>query len=485
MNDIEIRGKRILVIGDIMLDIYFEGDIERISPEAPVPVFKYKRERYVPGGAANVAVNLVAAGQDVSILSMIGDDDNGEKLLEALSALGVNTDMILKTDRPTTSKTRFLANNNQQVMRSDTEQSEDISGENEDIILDSLLKRIESYDIIVLSDYKKGLLTCGLTKGIISIAKDKGIRVIADIKDNKEGKFSGTYLLKPNRKELSELTGEKLDTDEDVRNAAIKLLEEASCEYVLVTLGAKGMMLVGRDEITSIPTYSREVFDVTGAGDTTIAYLAACLASGIEIKEAMRIANIAAGIEVGKVGTSQVSIDEVKAFISNNHVLDGGSSKTLARSNAKSLKNRLSGKKTVFTNGCFDILHVGHVRYLNEARMLGNVLIVGINSDASVKRLKGDARPINTLQDRMEVLSALSCVDYIIPFEDDTPYDLICDIQPDILVKGGDYSPEEVVGKEIVEAKGGKVTIIPLVEGKSTSLTINRLYRDLLITNDD
>lgn len=472
MSNIDIERKRILVIGDIMLDIYYEGDIERISPEAPVPVFKFKSERYVPGGAANVAANLVAAGQDVSMLSIVGGDSNGSKLVDMLTSIGVNTDMILTTDRSTTSKTRFLANNNQQVMRSDTERAEDISENIETSIIDSLKRGLEDYDIIVISDYKKGLLKKRVTQSAIKLAGDKGIRVIADIKDNKEGKYNGSYLLKPNRKELSELTGEKLNSDEDVEKAAKKLLDETSCEYVLVTLGSKGMMLVGKDETASIPTYSREVFDVTGAGDTAIAYLAASLANGIDIKESMRIANIASGIEVGKVGTSQVSIEEVQAFSPYNIASKESTGKIHERNDAKDLRNNLKEKRIVFTNGCFDILHVGHVRYLNEARKLGDVLIVGINSDASVKRLKGATRPINSLNDRMEVLAALSCVDHVIPFEDDTPYELIADIQPDILVKGGDYRQEDVVGKDIVEAKNGRVVIIPLVEGKSTTSMI-------------
>ena len=476
MSKIDIGRKKILVIGDIMLDIYYEGDIERISPEAPVPVFKYKSERYVPGGAANVAANLISAGQDVSLISIVGEDPNGSKLVGMLASIGVDTDMVLKTDRPTTSKTRFLANNNQQVMRSDTEIAEDISENIETSIIDSIRRRLEDYGIIVISDYKKGLLTKRVTQSAIKLAGDKGIRVIADIKDNKEGKYNGVYLLKPNRKELSELTGEKLNTDEDVEKAAKKLLDEVSCEYILVTLGAKGMMLVGKEEAASIPTYSREVFDVTGAGDTAIAYLAASLANGIDTKESMRIANIASGIEVGKVGTSQVSIAEVQAFSPDNNVTKDSIGKIHNRNDALGLKKSIKGKKIVFTNGCFDILHVGHVRYLNEARKLGDVLIVGINSDASVKRLKGDARPINGLNDRMEVLAALSCVDHVIPFEDDTPHELVSDIQPDILVKGGDYRPEDVVGKDIVEAKGGKVVIIPLVEGKSTTSMINKMW---------
>lgn len=475
MSKIDIGRKKILVIGDIMLDIYYEGDIERISPEAPVPVFKYKSERYVPGGAANVAANLISAGQDVSLISIVGEDPNGSKLVGMLASIGVDTDMVLKSDRPTTSKTRFLANNNQQVMRSDTERAEDISESIEASIIDSIRRGLEGYDIIVISDYKKGLLTKRVTQGAIKLADDKGIRVIADIKDNKEGKYNGVYLLKPNRKELSELTGEKLNTEEDVERAAKKLLDEVSCKYILVTLGAKGMMLVGKEETASIPTYSREVFDVTGAGDTAIAYLAASLANGIDIKESMRIANIASGIEVGKVGTSQVSITEVQAFSPDNKATKDSIGKIHNRNDALDLQKSLKGKKIVFTNGCFDILHVGHVRYLNEARKLGDVLIIGINSDASVKRLKGDIRPINGLNDRIEVLAALSCVDYVIPFEDDTPYELIADIQPDILVKGGDYRPEDVVGKDIVEAKGGRVVIIPLVEGKSTTSMIYKM----------
>ncbi|MCR4590665.1 MAG: D-glycero-beta-D-manno-heptose 1-phosphate adenylyltransferase [Lachnospiraceae bacterium] len=477
MSTAEIRRNKILVAGDIMLDIYCEGEIDRISPEAPVPVFRYKGKRYCAGGAANVAANLIAAGQEVSLLAVTGNDENGDKLIGILSSMGIDTGMIIKTDRVTTTKTRFLANNNQQVMRSDTEQTEDISENMEAAALKYLQDSIGDYDILVISDYQKGFLTKRLTEELIRLAREKGIRTVADIKDNKDGRYNGAYLLKPNKKELAALTGEQLKTDDDLIRAANGLLFKASCEYVLVTLGAGGMMLAGKDGVDFLPSCSREVFDVTGAGDTALGFLAAGLASGMDIKEAVRIANAASGIEVGKAGTYQPTMDEVMDLAGNLPYKDYP--RIWKRSDAVKLRESLQGKKVVFTNGCFDILHVGHVQYLKEARKLGDVLIAGVNSDASVRRLKGDTRPVNTLNDRMEMLSALSFVDYVIPFEDDTPYELIRDIQPDLIVKGGDYRPEDVVGRDIVEAKGGSVVIIPQTEGKSTSSLLERIRHSL------
>lgn len=468
-----IGKNRILVAGDIMLDIYCEGEINRISPEAPIPVFRYKSERYRPGGAANVAANLVAAGQDVSVLSVVGDDENGDRLLNMLSSMGADTDMVIKTGRVTTSKTRFIAGNGSQVMRTDIEETGDIPDDTVTAAFDLLNERIDEYAIIILSDYRKGLLTERLVKGIIRLAADKGIRVTADIKDNRDGRFNGCYLVKPNKKELSELTGRELKTGKDVEDAAAELLGSTGCDYVLVTLGAEGMMLVGKDTMTPFPACAREVFDVTGAGDTAIAYLAACLADDIDVKEAVRIANIASGIEVGKAGTYQPTLDEVTALLEDRP--EKLASVILKRSDTAGLRDRMPGKRLVFTNGCFDIIHAGHVRYLREAAKLGDVLVVGVNSDKSVRRLKGGSRPINCLGDRMEVLSAFSFVDYVIPFEEDTPYELIKDIVPDIIVKGGDYRPEEVVGKDIVESLGGRVVIIPLSEGRSTTSVIEKI----------
>lgn len=481
MNSLGIIKKRILVIGDIMLDIYFEGDIERISPEAPVPVFKYLSERYVLGGASNVAANLAKAGQSVAILATLGSDKNGSILKDMLEQIGVDTTMVTVTEKVTTSKTRFLANNNQQVMRTDVEDNADISKETEDYLLEIYSSHLNEFDIIVISDYRKGLLTSRLTKEIIKLAEKNGIRVIADIKENKGGRFNGAFLIKPNKKELANITGKALSSDAEIKSAAMTLRAETKCAYVLTTLGAKGMLLVGDTETFEIPSVAREVYDVTGAGDTAISYLAVCLANDMDIKRSVEIANIASGIEVGKVGTSQVSVEEVERYLvdtaADRVAEQDVASKLINRNDVSKMKEKHQGKSIVFTNGCFDILHIGHTRYLQKARTLGDVMIVGVNSDESVKRLKGETRPINSLSDRMEILASLTCVDYVIPFDGDTPYELISDIRPDVLVKGGDYNPDEVVGKDIVESKGGRVVIIPLVEGRSTTAVVSRMSK--------
>ena len=497
-NFTDNKLSRILVVGDIMLDIYLEGEIDRISPEAPVPVFKYTGEHFSPGGGANVAANLKMAGAKVSLLSVTGKDVNGDRLIDMLNKMGIDTGMVIRSKRSTTVKTRFIANDHQQVMRSDIEESFDISEDEEAAALKALNDRIEEYDILVISDYKKGFLTGHLVKEIISLSRKKGIRVVADIKDNKDGRYNGACLLKPNKKELSKIAGENLGSKEDVIRAAKDLLNRSSCEYVLVTLGAGGMILVGNDISFHIPACGKEVFDVTGAGDTVLAYLAAMLALGKDEKEAVMIANTAAGIEVGKAGTYQPSLSEVMAIFygSADHACIGGrgyngdcytydkgsndhsyrgSGRIWKRSDAAILRDSLKGKRIVFTNGCFDVIHVGHIRCLNEARKLGDVLIVGVNSDDSVKRLKGKNRPVNSLNDRMEVLAALSSVDHVISFDEDTPYELISEIMPDVLVKGGDYLREEVVGADIVEKNGGKVVIIPLTEGRSTTSILEKM----------
>lgn len=482
-----IAKKKVLVIGDVMLDIYYDGDIDRISPEAPVPVFKYKSERYVLGGAANVASNLVAAGQHVSLLSVTGNDENGIRLISMLKKMGISTELTIQIDRVTTTKTRFLANNSQQVMRSDTEDANDIAEETEKKLLDALTPRISDFDIVVISDYKKGVLTDTLVRGVCRLADENRIKVLADIKENIRGKYNHLFLLKPNKKELASLTNIKLDTDEDIKRATEKLRSDSGCAYVLTTLGAKGMLLVGAKDRFEVPSVAREVYDVTGAGDTVISYLATCLANGMEIKDAVKIANIASGIEVGKSGTSQVSISEVETYISNEYSahrtygaktlrdIERQKGKIYHRSDAGKLRESLKGKRVIFTNGCFDILHVGHIRYLNLAREMGDALIVAVNSDASVKRLKGEARPINGLNDRMELLAAMEAVDYVIPFDEDTPYEIISEILPDVIVKGGDYKPEDVVGKDIVEARGGEVIILPFTEDRSTTAIIEKL----------
>ena len=470
-----LQKKNILVIGDVMLDVYERGVVKRISPEAPVPVFLKQPEltRSVLGGASNVAVNLVAAGQQVAVMSIVGNDFAGKKIKEMLKSYQIDTDLMCELDRITTVKTRLLAANNQQVLRVDAEKETSISANEENILLNKLIRKIDSFDIVVLSDYLKGLLTANLTQEIIRLANSKGIAVLVDVKDPSAEKYKRAYLLKPNQKELHDLTGVEIRNDDDVIIASRKLLERCQCQYILATLGAKGMMLISENDVYSIPSVKKEVYDVTGAGDTTIAYLAACLANDYSIKDAMRISNYAAGVQVSKVGTSSVSWSEVMNLV---RIIKGNKTiKYISRDELNNFRQEHRDQCIVFTNGCFDILHAGHVSYLKQAAALGDVLIVGLNSDDSVRRLKGYDRPVNNVNDRAAVLGALECVDYITVFDEDTPYDLINVIKPDVLVKGGDYKPENVVGKDIVEACGGRVEILPFVDGKSTTSIIKKI----------
>lgn len=468
--------KNILVVGDAMLDTYYTGSVNRISPEAPVPVFKKTGERSVLGGAANVAANLVAAGQNVSIMAVIGNDEPGKEIQQLFAQKRIDTGLLDVGSKETITKIRFLADNNQQVLRLDIEDTDEISSVLCANLLSRLGKKLDLFDMIVLSDYMKGLLTYEFTQGVIRLGNQSGIRVLVDVKDPDHSKYHGAFLLKPNLKELNLLTKQPVDSFDNIIKASSFLRENAGCEYVLTTCGARGMVLTGESEAHRLDTVGKSVYDVTGAGDTTIAYLAAALANGMDILSAMELANYAAGIQVGKVGTSAVYIQEVR------EVMERGSSSYLRKKlrwrNLDEFIQRHSGDKIVFTNGCFDILHVGHKRYLEEASRLGDILVVGVNSDASVTRLKGPGRPVNTERDRVELLTAMDFVDYVIVFEDDTPFDLIQRIQPDILVKGGDYRPEDVVGKDIVEKKGGNVVILPFVDGKSTTSIITKIKEE-------
>ena len=462
LNNIQLRN--ILVIGDVMLDTYYTGDVKRISPEAPVPVFRKKAERSVLGGAANVAANLVAAGQNVSMMAIVGNDETGTKLKGIFEEQGIDTSLILPLDRHTTEKTRFLASNNQQVLRLDVEDTDALSSVDCERLISALENKIDTFDLILLSDYLKGLLTYDFTQAVIHMASDKNIPVIIDVKDPKSEKYAGATLLKPNLKELRDLTGMKAESDDEIVAASEELRKSRDVQ-----------VLVGDGEPYFIPAFGQEVFDVTGAGDTTIAYLGACMVNGFSMRESVDIANTAAGIQVSKVGTSSVYWSEIRSRLvdqtetADHKIISGRAIETFRRDHEK--------QRIVFTNGCFDILHVGHIRYLQEAARLGDILIVGLNSDASVKRLKGPERPINNENERAEMLGALGFIDYVAIFEEDTPLELIKMIQPDVLVKGGDYEPDEVVGKKEVEERGGKLVLIPFVEGKSTTNIIEKIKK--------
>lgn len=474
MNSLSnIKSRNILVIGDVMLDTYYIGDVKRISPEAPVPVFRKKAERSVLGGAANVVANLVAAKQNVSIMSVIGDDENGKRLKELFEECGVNTELLISLHRHTTEKTRFLASNNQQVLRLDIEDTDPLDKQSSQKLCDELAKKIESFQLIILSDYMKGLFTYEFMQRVLQMAKNRKIPTVIDVKDSNVEKYKDAYLVKPNLNELHSLTGMPIETNEEVIKASKHLKERCNSEYVLTTCGARGMVLVGDGNPYLIEAVGQEVYDVTGAGDTAIAYLAACMANGIPIQEAVNIANYAAGVQVAKVGTSTVYWKDVQEKMITQD--DSLCHKCIDINNIENFRRNHVGQKIVFTNGCFDIMHVGHVRYLQEASKLGDILIVGVNSDDSVKRLKGQERPINSAKDRAELLGALGFVDYIVIFDEDTPLNLIKKIQPDILVKGGDYSKEYVVGTKEVEANGGKLVLLPFVEGRSTTNIIKRI----------
>lgn len=468
-----IESKNILVVGDVMLDTYYSGDVKRISPEAPVPVFRKKREYSVLGGAANVAANLTAADQNVSVMATIGNDEKGERLKALFRKQGINIDLILSLNRHTTEKIRFLASNNQQVLRLDIEDTDPLDSDECQEMLIKLGKIIGTFDLILISDYLKGLLTLEFTQGIIKLASEKGIPVVADVKDPMVDKYMGAYLLKPNQKELHDLTGMPISSDNEIILASYHLREKCKCKYILTTCGARGMVLVGDGEPYFINAIQQEVYDVSGAGDTTIAYIAACMVNGLSIRGAVDLANFAAGIQVSKVGTSSVYWKEIRAELAGQNKRNFH--KIISGKAVDNFRKEHSKQRITFTNGCFDIMHVGHVRYLQEAAKLGDILVVGLNSDASVKRIKGPDRPINNENDRAEVMSALCFIDYVVLFEEDTPLELIKKIQPDVLVKGGDYSGEYVVGTNEVEASNGKLVLIPYVEDKSTTNIIKKI----------
>ncbi len=474
------QDKKILVVGDAMLDRYIFGDVSRISPEAPIPVFKEKgEERMSPGGAANVAVNLSAIGIKTSLCAVVGNDSDGKELRRLLGENRVDVSNIYEDrNRVTTRKLRYMGPNNQQMLRVDSENDTAISLSDCESLLLLLSGKIEQFDLILMSDYAKGMLDVNLTQGLIKIANDRGIPVFVDVKGKSPIKYKGATLLKPNRVELRDITGMSVDTKEEVLSAALSLCRSAKCRYVLATLGADGMMLVDENGLIScIKSVANEIYDVTGAGDTSVAYLAAEYVVGKDFETAMMISNVAAGIQVSRVGTCVIDPNDVFDVIRKMKNDKDNALTDEERVLSEIERYKSLGKKIVFTNGCFDILHVGHVTYLKQARKLGDVLVIGINDDDSVKRLKGTGRPVNRLEDRIEMLMALQSVDYVLPFGEDTPIDLIKKINPDILVKGGDYNEDDIVGADFVRSNGGEVKALPFVNGKSTTETIKRIQK--------
>lgn len=467
---------RALVIGDLMLDEYLWGKAERISPEAPVQVVEVTREDLRLGGAGNVLHNLAALGCSVSVCSVIGADEDGALLRSAFEAKGVELAGLFEDPtRRTSKKTRVIASS-QQIVRIDRETRTPVTPPFEQKMLDYLSAFGSSFDVIVVSDYQKGVLTPAVLSAVSRTGKSLGIPVVVDPKGRDFGKYRGATLLTPNRKEAEIASGIAINDLVTLEKAASVLLSELELEALLITRSEAGMSLFpAGGPAVHIQTVAREVFDVTGAGDTVISVLSLGLACGLTLSEAAWVANVAAGIAVGKIGTATVSPQEIVAQVRQGLKDSDAKIKNLDVLAHIIATERSRGKKVVFTNGCFDLLHVGHVKYLQKARELGDLLIVGVNSDASVRRLKGELRPLIEESERAHILAALDCIDYVVLFDDDTPLRLIQALVPAVLVKGGDYSIEEVVGREVVEAGGGRVELIQFIDGKSTSRIIEKI----------
>ncbi|KAB7740678.1 D-glycero-beta-D-manno-heptose-7-phosphate kinase [Parvibaculum sedimenti] len=474
-----LEGTKILCVGDVMLDRYVYGDVERISPEAPIPVLRVKDERSMLGGAGNVARNLAALGAHVAFASVVGADEVGEEIERMLGNVPhLQASLVVEPLRRSTVKTRFVAMG-QQVLRADHETSAALTSAAQTEFIDRVRGLVPDVQVVVLSDYGKGVLTPEVCRAIIDVARAAGVPVVVDPKGRDYSLYRGASVVTPNRKELAEATGENASGDEAIVALARKLIGEAGIDAMIVTRSQEGMSVVmASGEVAHLPAEAREVFDVSGAGDTVISTLAASLAGGLSLVEAASLANTAAGIVVGKVGTAVVYLDELAAKLRENE-LSSIESKvaTLQAAQDVAASWRARGLTVGFTNGCFDLLHPGHVALLAQSRALCDRLIVGLNSDASVSRLKGPTRPVQPDIARATVLASLASVDLVVIFEEDTPENLIRSLRPDVLIKGGDYTVETIVGADFVQSHGGKVAIIDLVPGFSTTKTVEKLSR--------
>lgn len=471
----KLSAASVLVVGDVMLDRYYNGDSQRISPEAPVPVVKINKIEDKAGGAANVARNIAHLDGKVGLLGIIGEDSNGSSLQQLLASEHIQSELVNQKHKPTIAKMRVVSRQ-QQIVRLDQEDT--FSAEDAERLAEHFASIYQQYDVIVFSDYNKGSLQ--QLAGMIKLAKAAGKTVLIDPKQTDFTLYAGADIITPNLGEFR-AAGGKTDSVEDMLSSARQLMKDADVKSILLTRSEQGMSLITQDEHFHFPAQVREVSDVTGAGDTVIATLAIMLSAGMALNDATQVANLAAGIVVSKLGAATVSPEELAAKINKDLFRQGDFYRTPFDKVLQHIRfARQNGERIVFTNGCFDILHAGHVRYLAQAKALGDRLVVGLNSDASVSRLKGEQRPINTLEDRVTVLGSLASVDWVVPFgdelsENDTPLKLISAILPDVLVKGGDYSLDSIVGAEVVIANGGEVQVLTFVDGRSTSKVIRKI----------
>ncbi|MFZ3205730.1 MAG: bifunctional D-glycero-beta-D-manno-heptose-7-phosphate kinase/D-glycero-beta-D-manno-heptose 1-phosphate adenylyltransferase HldE [Pseudomonas sp.] len=458
----------VLVVGDVMLDRYWHGGTSRISPEAPVPVVKVEQIEDRPGGAANVALNIAALGAPALLVGVTGDDEAAASLSDRLQAVGVKTHFQRIVGQPTIVKLRVMSRH-QQLLRMDFEQPFNTDAAALAVEVEALLAGVK---VLVLSDYGKGALKNHQV--LIQAALAKGIAVLADPKGKDFSIYRGVSLITPNLNEFETIVGHCVDEAELVAKGA-RMMRELALGALLITRGEHGMTLLRPDHAAlHLPARAREVFDVTGAGDTVISTLAASLAAGEELPQAVALANLAAGIVVGKLGTAAISAPELRRAIQR----EAGSERGVLSPDQLLLAiedARAHGEKIVFTNGCFDILHAGHVAYLEQARAQGDRLVLAVNDDASVSRLKGPGRPINSVDRRMAVLAGLGAVDWVVSFSEDTPENLLREVKPDVLVKGGDYGIDQVVGADIVSAYGGEVRVLGLVANSSTTAIVEKI----------
>ena len=473
MIDLLGSSPKILVIGDLMVDHYLWGSCKRISPEAPVQIVNIASESLTLGGAGNVVNNLTALGAEVDVISVIGQCEASEELKELLLNIKIDTRyLITQKDRITSKKSRIIAEQ-QQVVRYDRENTDEINTKSQAAIIKTFEAIVNNYDVILVSDYGKGILTFELTQSLINIANKKGKKLLVDPKGLDYSKYKGAYLLTPNKKEAIEATNISIKDNESLIQASMRLKEQCSLEVSLITLSEQGVAIFD-NEFRIHPTVAREVFDVTGAGDTVLASLGFAFSCNKNIDEAVKFANLASGVVVGKIGSATATMNEIIEYESslnqsnsNEHIKTWDEISTIV----SEMKNK--GRKIVFTNGCFDLLHIGHIKYLEKSKSYGDILIVGLNSDDSTRRLKGKDRPINSQVDRGYLLASLEVVDYLVIFEEDTPFELIKIIKPDVLVKGGDYEGKEIVGQDIAK----EFKLVKFIDGKSTTKTIERIQK--------
>ncbi|THD63051.1 MAG: D-glycero-beta-D-manno-heptose 1-phosphate adenylyltransferase [Phenylobacterium sp.] len=470
-------GRRVACVGDLMVDRFVYGEVTRVSPEAPVPVLARSHELMMLGASGNVARNVAALGGEVSLVGVIGADSEGKEALRLVGEeTGVEGYLVTDQERPTTLKTRFVSSG-QQLLRVDLETSRAVSGEVEQRLVRTIRDAAKDAGAILLSDYGKGVITDAVIAACREAAAESGGKLVVDSKARSFARYGAVDMIKPNAAELAHATDMPTETDEEIEGALLAALGLWDAKAILVTRASKGISLAVRGEdVRHFPTLAREVFDASGAGDTTIAALGLALAADVPIEDAIAFAQLASGVAVGKVGTATVSPDElVEAALSAHMAPAEAKVATQQRMVDEVARWRAKGLKVGFTNGCFDILHKGHVAYLAQARAWCDRLIVGLNSDESVRRLKGPDRPVNDLESRALVLAGLGSVDLVAPFEEDTPLKLIEAARPDVLIKGADYAESEVVGGEQVKSWGGEVKLAAIVEGYSTTAAIAKL----------